>query len=83
LTTVLTTAGLRTQEPIHSIRSFLLQRWRYVAIEVERDPDLRMAQHVSNDLWVLSLSKQEASGGMAKVMEADPRYAGALQQWRE
>ena len=50
-----------------------------VAVEVERDRDRRVAEHLGNDLRMHAATQEQRRGGVAQIVEADPRQPRVLE----
>jgi hypothetical protein len=47
-----------------------------MAVEVQRDSDLAVAEHLANYLWVDALLQEQGRGTVSQVMEANVGQAG-------
>lgn len=57
-----------------------MHRRRDVAVEVQGHADLRVAEHLRDDLRVPPESEEQGRRGVAKVVESDSRKASALEE---
>ena len=51
-----------------------------MAVGIKRDGDLRVTEHLLNDLRVHAFSQCQGCGRVAEVVETDPGQTGLLQQ---
>ena len=56
-----------------------MERRRQVAVGVERQPNSAVPEQVLDNLGMRSCLEEDACRGVAKVMDADVREAGAMQ----
>jgi hypothetical protein len=64
------------EEHIHDCDSRLLHVWCHVGIDTQRDRNIRMAEHLADDLGMNTAAEQEGGGRIAQVMKAYIRQSG-------
>jgi hypothetical protein len=67
------------QRSVNTLGSILLHSRKYVAVEVERDPDLGMAEPFAGDFRMDAVRQHVSGVRMTQVMEADAGQGRAFE----
>jgi hypothetical protein len=54
-----------------------------VGIQIQRDRDRRVSEHLGGHLRIDATTQEQGCGGVTQVMETDRRQSGALEEWSE
>src|SRR5205814_104633 len=71
------------QQTVERGGRFLLNRRSCVRIEIQRDPNVRVTQHLAHNLRMNALSKEKRCGRVPEVVKADPWYLSCSQKLRK